>query len=387
MNVRHTLVLPDALLRAAAGGESSLVARRVATERGALLIAVRRGRQAVDGEFVVPLGTDGLAIKPTSIEGVLPGPQGPVRADAVRVVGDRWRLLLPRGDESEPDLFDRQIRAFGSDGQRSLSSLRVGVVGAGGTGSSVFEQLVRLGVGEILVVDPDIINEDGSNVTRVYGSTLADVGQPKVLLAERQATRIGFATKVDAVAGTINDEATARMLRDCDVIFGCTDDNRGRVTLGRISTWYLIPIIDMGVKLTSDDGLLRNIEGRVTVIVPGSGCLQCRGRISTVALQSEVLNPVERALRLEEGYAAGLLDRDPAVIPYTTGVAAYAVSEMLHRIFALDADRPSSELIVRFHHREIRRNSRRGVPGHWCIEPDNLGAGDVSPFLGTTWTT
>lgn len=46
----------------------------------------------------------------------------------------------------------------------------------------MFEQLVRLEVGEILIIDPDIINHDDSNVARVCGSTMADIGQPKVNL-------------------------------------------------------------------------------------------------------------------------------------------------------------------------------------------------------------
>lgn len=387
MTERHTLVLTGALLTEVLAGASTLVARPVATDRGVLLLAQRAGTDATADDLVVALGPGGLKVTPDPVTGVVPGPDGPVPVGALRIVGNCWRLLLPAGDDGLGVVFDRQIRAFGPAGQRVLSHLRVGIVGAGGTGSAVFEQLVRLGVGEILIIDPDVINDDGSNVTRVYGSTMADIGQPKVDLADRNADRIGLGTRVTAIKSTINDEATARMLTDCDVVFGCTDDNRGRVTLGRLATWYLIPIIDMGVKLTSTDGTLHGIEGRVTVIQPGGGCLQCRGRINAAALQSEVLNPVEREQRVDEGYAAGLEDRDPAVIAFTTGVASHAVSELLHRTFGLDDEPPSGELIIQFHRREIRRNTRPTRPGHWCVDPTHLGAGDTVPFLGTTWTS
>lgn len=387
MTERHTLVLTGALLTEVLAGATALVARPVATDCGVLLLAQRAGTDATADDLVVALGRGGLKVTPDPVTGVVPGPDGPVPVGAVRIVGDGWRLLLPAGDDGLGVVFDRQIRAFGPAGQRVLSHLRVGIVGAGGTGSAVFEQLVRLGVGEILIIDPDVINDDGSNVTRVYGSTMVDIGQPKVDLADRNADRIGLGTKITAIKGTINDEATARMLTDCDVVFGCTDDNRGRVTLGRLATWYLIPIIDMGVKLTSTDGTLHGIEGRVTVIQPGGGCLQCRGRINAAALQSEVLNPVEREQRVDEGYAAGLEDRDPAVIAFTTGVASHAVSELLHRTFGLDDEPPSGELIIQFHRREIRRNTRPARPGHWCVDPAHLGAGDTVPFLGTTWTS
>lgn len=387
MNERHTLVLTKALLADVLAEGTELVARPVANDRGVLLLAQRAGTDAADGDLVVAFGADGLRVTSDRVSGVLPGADGPVPAGAVRVVGDGWRLLLPDGDDGLGVVFDRQIRAFGHAGQRVLGHLRVGIVGAGGTGSAVFEQLVRLGVGEILIIDPDVINDDGSNVTRVYGSTMADIGKPKVDLAERNSDRIGLGTKVTAIKGTINDEATARLLADCDVVFGCTDDNRGRVTLGRIATWYLIPVIDMGVRLTSTDGILHGIEGRVTVIQPGGGCLQCRGRINAAALQSEVLNSVEREQRVDEGYAAGLEDRDPAVVAFTTGVASHAVSELLHRTFGIGDEPPSGELIIQFHRREIRRNTRPAQPGHWCVAPAHLGAGDTVPFLGTTWTS
>lgn len=387
MTERHTLVLTSALVAEVLAGATALVALPVVSDHGVLLLAQRTGADAVEGDVVVALGPDGLEVTSNAVVGMLPGPHAPVPIGTVRVVGDDWRLLLPDGDDGLGVVFDRQIRAFGPAGQRVLGRLRVGIVGAGGTGSAVFEQLVRLGVGEILIIDPDVINDDGSNVTRVYGSAMADIGQPKVDLADRNADRIGLGTKVTAIKGTINDEATARLLTGCDVIFGCTDDNRGRVTLGRIATWYLIPIIDMGVKLTSADGTLHGIEGRITVIQPGGGCLQCRGRINAAALQSEVLTPVEREQRVDEGYATGLEDRDPAVIAFTAGVAALAVSELLHRTFGLDGEPPSGELIVQFHRREIRRNTRPARPGHWCIDPVHLGAGDTVPFVGTTWTS
>lgn len=387
MTTRHTLVLSTAAHAAALAGAPALVARPVSSDRGVLLLGQRVGDDARAGEVVVGLGPSALSISATDTQGTLPSPTRPVAVGAVRVVGDSWRLLLPADGPDPAPCFDRQIRSFGHDGQRVLRELRVGIVGAGGTGSALFEQLVRLGVGDIVTIDPDEINDDGSNVTRVYGSTMDDIGTAKVDIAKRHAEQIGIGTTVTAIRGTINDEATARLLIDCDVIFGCTDDNRGRVTLGRLSTWYLIPVIDMGVKITANAGSLQSIEGRITVVEPGQGCLQCRGRINLAALQSEVLTSVERTRRVEEGYAAGLDEPDPAVIAYTTATAAHAANELLHRLFALDQVTPSGELIIRFHARDIRRNTRAGRPGHWCTDTSYLGRGDVTPFLGTTWAS
>ncbi len=387
---RNTVVVTAELYQLACRAEAGtqLIVRTIRGGEHLTLLGRRIGDDPGSDELAILLGPDGLDLSAGRVRGLIPGHSGETTAiDAVRVVGDSWRLLLVETDATSPSVFDRQIRAFGSAGQHLLARLRVGVVGAGGTGSAVCEQLIRLGVGEITVIDDDVINDDGSNVTRVWGSTMADIGMPKVDIVGRTAAHIGFGTRINPIKGTINDEANARELRHCDVIFGCTDDNRGRMTLSRIATWYLIPVIDMGVKLSSADGVLTNIDGRVTIIDHATGCLQCRGRIDPQALQAEVLQPLEREARVAESYAVGLGERDPAVVAYTTSIAATAVAEFLARTFGLDIDRPSSELLVRFHQRSIGRSTRPARPGHWCVDPTNIGAGDTEPFLGTVWTT
>jgi tRNA A37 threonylcarbamoyladenosine dehydratase len=52
-----------------------------------------------------------------------------------------------------------------------LSNLNVGIVGAGGTGSALAEQLIRLGIGNLIVIDDDVFKS--SNINRVYGSRVA----------------------------------------------------------------------------------------------------------------------------------------------------------------------------------------------------------------------
>lgn len=170
-------------------------------------------------------------------------------------------------------------------------------------------------------------------------------------------------------------------------MFGCTDDNRDRLTLSRLAYWHLIPLIDMGVQLDSDGNALRSIDGRITVVGPGTPCLYCRGRINQAALQAELLPHAEREARVAERYAIGLPERDPAVIPYTTAVAALGVAELLNRLFGIYDEAPASETVVQFHFRRIGSNRRDPQPGHWCTQLDNLGAGDTALFLGVTWVS
>jgi molybdopterin/thiamine biosynthesis adenylyltransferase len=303
--------------------------------------------------------------------------------DRVRAVGERLTLLLRSGSEVDETHFDRQIRAFGRNGQALLGALRVGIVGVGGTGSAVFEQLARVGVGEILVVDDDVLTE--SNLTRIHESSAAQVSDAKVAVAAEAAERIGLGTRVTAVDARITTLEAAKALRSCDVVFGCTDDNRGRAILSRLAYWYLLPVLDTAFLVDSDGQHVRGLFGRVTVVAPGTACLFCRGRIDQAQLAAEALSGEERERLAAEGYVPGLGDPDPSVGAYTTLVGATAVAELLDRVFGLSGDSPPSELLLRVHDRAV--STTRALPrnGHYCADRSVWGRGDVEPFLEQIW--
>ncbi len=196
----------------------------------------------------------------------------PVRIDRLWQVGEGLQLTVAHDAASKgiDPVFDRNIRAFGPAIQATVSDLTIGIAGAGGTGSAVAEQLVRLGVRKLILIDPDMLS--ASNTTRVYGSTLADVGRPKVEVLKDHLKRIAPDLDCRTIQSTVSMEAAARELTACDVVFGCTDDNAGRLVLSRLASFMLVPVIDIGVLLSSDaNGLLRGIDGRVTVLTPRCG--------------------------------------------------------------------------------------------------------------------
>jgi molybdopterin/thiamine biosynthesis adenylyltransferase len=303
------------------------------------------------------------------------------------VVGERWKVLPAHDapdDDHLPHSFDRQVRAFGGEVQRVLSQLRIGVVGSGGTGSATAEQLARLGVGSLLLIDPKELSP--SNPTRVWGSSPADIGEPKAKVLAAHLRRVAPAARVEAITGTITDQSVARRLTACDLVFGCTDDNAGRLVLSRLPTYYLTPVIDMGVLISSSQGRLNGIDGRITIINPGSACLVCRGRIDLARAGAEQLPPEERAARQAEGYAPELGGVEPAVIAYTSGVASFAVAEVLERLIGYGPEPEPGEILLRFHDREVSTNTATPREHHYCNPAEGLiGAGDRNPFLGQTW--
>ena len=285
-----------------------------------------------------------------------------------------------------PDaMFDRSIRAFGGAIQAALGQLRVGVVGCGGTGSAVIEQLVRLGVRHLRLFDPKSLTR--SNVTRVYGSTPLDVGKAKADIAASHVTRIAPDAQVAVHRSTITDEATARHLTEADLVFGCTDDNAGRLVLSRFATYFMTPVIDCGVLLSSDDaGQIEGIDGRVTLLGPGAPCLICRGRIDLRRAAAESLSSDEHERLAAEGYAPGLPGIEPAVVAYTTQVAASAVGELLERLVHYGPSPVPNELILRMHERELSFNREQPRPGHYCDSREGkTGLGFTEPYLEQLW--
>lgn len=307
--------------------------------------------------------------------------------DRLWVTGSRLVLVSNALHEptAVPTQFDRNIRAFGGDIQHVLGDLRVAIVGTGGTGSAVAEQLVRLGIRSFELFDPDKLT--ASNVTRVYGSFPADIGRPKVDVVADHLRRIAPDAEVRTHPAMITVENTARALIDSDVIFGCTDDNAGRLVLSRIASYLLTPVIDCGVLLSSGcGGQLEGIDGRVTVLSPGTACLVCRGRVDLQRAAAEMMNPDEHRRLAGEGYAPALPDVEPAVVTYTTQVAAAAVSELLERLIHYGPEPVPSEMLLRLHERELSTNDQQPRERHYCHPASGkLGLGLTEPFMEQTW--
>ena len=307
--------------------------------------------------------------------------------DRLWVTGRRFALVQNWRNGTTPPAkqFDRNIRAFGGDIQQILGDLRIAVVGCGGTGSAVIEQLVRLGVRHLQLFDPDTLT--AGNVTRVYGSYLDDVGEPKVNVSSAHVKRIAPDADVTTAQSKITSESTARLLLDADIVFGCTDDNAGRLVLSRVASYLLTPVIDCGVLLSSGPGgHLVGIDGRVTVLAPGAACLVCRSRIDLQRAAAEMLHPSEHRRLAAEGYAPALSEPEPAVVAYTTQVAAAAVGELLERLIHYGPDPLPTEILLRSHEREVSTNDQTPREGHYCHpQARKLGLGVTNPLLEQTW--
>lgn len=295
------------------------------------------------------------------------------RSIDVRVVGEVRRGR--RGDHDDAT-FDRQIRALGRDGQALLRGLSVGVVGAGGLGSHVIQQLVHVGVGRVVVVDPDRVAD--TNLSRLVGASRLDVllRRRKTAIARRLARRVGGKTTIEGVPESVCDEAGARRLLRCDVVVGCTDNHWSRTVLNALAFQFYLPVADLGVELQPSGAM----GGRVAWLAPGRACLWCMDILDPERVRVEQLPASVRDEEVARGYIQGLDEPAPAVISINGVIASLGVTELLARTTGFAGSEPRSSLLLyRLADGTVRRTSPSPRPGcPTCTASGLLGAGDLS---------
>jgi molybdopterin-synthase adenylyltransferase len=250
----------------------------------------------------------------------------------LEVVGVGPSLIWGRSAEGVDGngAFDRQTRVFGPAGQAQLRSLRVGIVGLGGTGSLVLEQLAHLGIGEFLLLDPDIV--EVTNLNRLVGAAPADVGRAKVTVAAEHARRINPSARIETLQDSVLRARIAEQLADVDFVFGCTDTHGSRAVLNQLAYQYLVPMVDMGVVIAASDRAVSHVAGRTQMLVPGLGCLQCGSLLNPEAVRVDLLADFERQ---NDPYIVGTREAAPAVISLNATMASVAVTMFLGAVVGI----------------------------------------------------
>ncbi|WP_412464915.1 HesA/MoeB/ThiF family protein [Flavobacterium mekongense] len=278
----------------------------------------------------------------------------------------------------------RNLQAFGQKTVKLLNRMKIGVVGCSGTGSPVIEQLKRLGVGELVLVDPDYV--DSVNLNRIIGTTFSDSKDKvmKVEVMKKGIEDLGIGTKVTSFGTLITNIEAVKELSDCDLLFGCVDGAEGRHILNLISSYYLIPFIDLGVKFDADGhGGINGIFGSVHYVQPFGSSLLSRKQYSIEKLKAEEIKRIDKEEYERNQYLANVNESNPAVISVNMQVAALGVNELLARLH-LYRNFDNEEVEV------IRINFADSTTFPDSIsEPclfflKNAGRGDVEPLLNYT---
>lgn len=191
------------------------------------------------------------------------------------------------------DRFSRNELMFGREGQEKISSCKVAIVGLGGIGCHVSQQLAYLGTKDFYLIDSDRVT--ASNLNRLFGAVPADVENNtlKVDVAERVILSATPDANVQKVDDTFICKDGFEVLGDTDVVFGCVDGDGSRLILNEFCSAHKKPYIDLATEIYADSDPL-TFGGRVVVSINGDGCLSCLKVLSQEDIRRELSSPEQR---------------------------------------------------------------------------------------------
>jgi len=285
------------------------------------------------------------------------GPPAATPLDEIIVVGEHTQDRIVPTDsrlersatathQARDEMRDRQARLHDESGNRDLGDADVVVVGAGGLGSLIVQQLAHIGIGrddgQLTIIDPDVVEE--SNRSRIIGARpedaavpsavpddetvvpaqwaheVEDLGTAKVDVLERYIREVDPRITVQTVPEVAQSEAGMDAITTADIVVSAVDRQLPRRIISRACQQYLRPLVDAGVAIDIDGST--SIVSRVSTSNGGQPCLDCRGVINEDRLQREQHG--------EDPEAYGLEGDQPAVMT-VNGDAAKRASFIVHR--------------------------------------------------------
>lgn len=167
--------------------------------------------------------------------------------------------------ERERERYRRQIPLFGEAGQERLGKARVAVVGAGGLGCPAALYLAAAGIGEIRLIDPDLVER--SNLNRQVLHRESDIGLPKVASAAEKLLAQNPGVAVSVRYAAIDRKNAEDLIGDADIVVDAVDTFTARYLLNRAALAQGIPLVH---------GAVSGFDGQVTTVLPGrTACLRC----------------------------------------------------------------------------------------------------------------
>lgn len=185
------------------------------------------------------------------------------------------------------DRYSRQS-FLGKGAQDVIASTRIGIVGLGGGGSHIVQQLAHVGFLDYSIYDDDRV--EISNLNRLVGATETDAHARafKIDVAERVIKGLQPKARVSAIRQRWQDNPEG--LKRCAIVFGCVDGFQQRRELETMCRRYLITLVDIGLDVhphPEPDGA-PSLAGQVMLSVPGYACLRCYQYLTDARIDAEV---------------------------------------------------------------------------------------------------
>lgn len=141
--------------------------------------------------------------------------------------------------------YQRNQRSISTDDQERLARAKAAVIGCGGLGGYVAEELARLGVGRLVLFDGDQL--ELTNLNRQILATEKNLGQWKVEAAQERLQAVNSTIEVEGIRDWFQEESGATQLQGVDLVFDALDSIPARLALERICHSLDIPLVFAGI--------------------------------------------------------------------------------------------------------------------------------------------
>jgi len=162
-----------------------------------------------------------------------------------------------------PARYQRNQQMISTSQQLRLFRSKVAVIGAGGLGGYILEQLARLGVGQLVSIDADVFEEN--NLNRQLLSSPAKLGRVKVEVAFERIAEVNPAVTLKPVQVMCDKHNGAELLAGVDCVVDAVDNVTARLDLAEVCQSLQVPLVH---------GAIAGWYGHVATILPGDATMQ-----------------------------------------------------------------------------------------------------------------
>lgn len=226
-------------------------------------------------------------------------------------------------ERKERERYSRQEAFFGKAGQEQLAALKIAIVGLGGLGSHIAQQLAYLGVKHYALIDHDQV--DRSNLNRLIGANEADIGTKKTEIAERLIKTVQPQARTQKIGEGLRSQQAFEAIERSDFVFGCVDNDGVRLILLELCCAHQRPYLD----LATDSPDAASFGGRAVFTGLGKGCPKCLNELDADEIDLYFSSPAQRAekARIYGVSEAALEATGPSVVFLNGLVASMGVCE------------------------------------------------------------
>lgn len=144
-----------------------------------------------------------------------------------------------------PPRYQRNYKSISVEDQSKLKDSTVAIIGCGGLGGSIAEELSRLGIGNLILIDGDRIEE--TNLNRQLFATEKNIGQPKVEAARDRLQAVNSGVKLKLIADWFSEDNAVEFFKGANLVCDALDSISRRVSLERACHRLGLPLVYAGI--------------------------------------------------------------------------------------------------------------------------------------------